>query len=228
MNVTVIPPPQTILERHTPLLRLIVVALQAGTAHVREYAEWKNEEIDRALAAALVRKGAKRYLLSRSQDVANEEDEQPIDYEAEYLSNLGLALSADSVHIRVLRSDNGNMPVPGQSKRRQQFYAQQGTLPFDVDAIATDAPIAGVVNLVLHWSTDRDYNLDKVYLGCPKAGGTTRASVEAHWDELVWRRQDFLAVGGDGTPPTGQAEADVTDLDIFLSDDESATGTGDE
>lgn len=215
-----VPEPQTVLEEYTPLLQLIVSALQSGTTHAQSYADWQDEKVDRALAAALVRKGAKRFLLANAQDVQNEEDEQPLEYEAEYLSNLGLAMNAGTVRIRVLRSDNGNMPVPGHSKRRQKFYAQQSLLPFDpADLEATDELAPSILNLVLHWTTDSEYHLDKVFLGCPKAGGLTRASVEAHWDELIWRRYDPALSG-----TTAQAQADVADLDIYL--DSEATGTG--
>ena len=109
------------------------------------------------------------------------------------------------------------MPVPGRSKRRQEYYAQQALLPFDLDGPTSDVPPTAPLNLVLHWNPDSEYNLETVYLGCPKKGGETRASVESHWDELIWRRHDLLT---DGT----QTEAEVTDLsEICLTSDEIET-----
>lgn len=205
------PTPQEVVEAHRPLLRLVVEALRRGTVHAQEYADWQDEKIDRALAPALVRKGAKRYLIEKEQDVENEED---FDYEAEYLSNLGLMLRASGIQIRVLRSAPGHqMPVPGHSLARQQYY-QQTLLDFDDPGVATAAPPV-LVKLVLHWSTDSDYHLDRVYLGCPRTGGETRDSVSAYWDWPIWRRHDIAV--------DGQAQAEVTDLDIFL--EEEATGT---
>jgi hypothetical protein len=172
-----------------------------------------DEDPDRALSPALVRKGAKRFLLAQGHD-AHDEDENEVEFEADYLPNLGLELRADGARIRVLRSDHGQMPVPGTSQRRQSFYAQQGEFEWDDDEEEIVAP---VINYVLHWSTDDEYNLEKVYLGCPKAGDTTRASVESYWDEPIWRRHSPLTA--DGT----QVEAEVTELDIYL--DSENTGT---
>lgn len=210
--MTLIPTPQQVVETHRSLLRLIVEAIRKGTLHAQDYADWMDEETDRALAPALVRKGARRYLIAKDQDVHNEEE---FDYEAEFLSNLGLAISASGVQIRVLRSAQGNLlPVPGHSIARQDFYEQYG-LPFDEAPAGSDDSVAAIVRLVLHWSTDGEYNLERVYLGCPKSGGLTRESVQAHWDWPIWRRHDVTV--------DGQIQAEVTDLDIYLEGE--ATGT---
>lgn len=204
------PTPDSVVENYRPLLRLAVEALRRGSLHTQEYADWMDERIDRALAPALVRKGAKRYLIEKNQDV------EDFDYEAEFLSNLGLMLRAPGVQLRILRSAPGNqLPVPGQSQARQQYYSQ-ALLDFDELSLNPNAPAPEIVKLVLHWSTDADYNLERVYLGCPKSGGETRDSVTAFWDWPIWRRHDVTI--------DGQAQAEVTDLDIYLDDE--ATGTG--
>jgi hypothetical protein len=209
--MTIIPTPQQIVASHRSLLRLAVEALRRGTVHALEYADWQDEPVDRALAPSLVRKGAKRYLVEKNQDVENEED---IVWDPEFLSNLGLALTAPGVQIRILRSAPGDMlPVPGHSQARQEYYTQMGL--FDGEEHAPGDVPPPVLRLVLHWGTDEDYNLDRVWLGCPKAGGETRESVKSHWDEPVWRKHSLL---GDG-----QAQAEVTDLDIYL--DGEATGS---
>jgi hypothetical protein len=106
------------------LLRRAVEALRRGTIHVQEYADWKDEAIDRALAPALVRKEAKRYLIELHDDVQNEED---LDWDPEFLSNLGLALSAPGVQIRILRSaPNDMLPVPGHSEARKVVLQAAG------------------------------------------------------------------------------------------------------
>ena len=220
MFQTSIQTPQEVLQKYRSLLAMLVKGLKHGTHHARWYADTMDETPDRVLSPALVRKGAKRFLIAGGQTAHNEEDEEPpTDYEAQFVPNLGLAVSADGVHIKILRSDRSEMPIPGRSERRQAFYAQQQILPFDAtEEIDGEAVAPAVVNLILHWSTDDDYNLDKVYLGCPKTGGLTRASVDAHWDELIWRRQHYEVTGGE------QVEADVNELDIYL-DSEKASGT---
>lgn len=199
-----IPSPQQVVQQHRSLLRRAVEALRLGTIHAQDYADWRDEEIDRALAPALVRKEAKRQLIAANHSV---EDDDETGFEPEFLANLGLCLTAPGVKIRLLRSTGDHqVPVPGQSQARQTYYTQPG-LPFGEADEALDEP-PEVLRLVLHWSTDEEYSLDRVYLACPKTGGETRATVQSHWDEPIWRRH-ALAVDG-------QVQAEVTDLDIHL------------
>jgi hypothetical protein len=214
-----IPEPEEIIERYLPLLKVLVAALRDGTRHAREYADWQKEQIDRVLGPSLVRKGAMRFLVNREVAVAEESAEGAegsIDYETEQLSNLGLAVATDGARFRILKSDQGRLPPPGPSTKRQQFWAQQGSL-FPISK-SDNGATTGVVNFVLHWNADREYGLSRVYLACPKAGGTSRASVESYWDEPIWPK-GMAAIGG-----TTQAEAEVDDLDIGL-DEEEETGT---
>jgi hypothetical protein len=221
MIATLIPTPSEILERHTPLLKRLIEALHSGTLHAQEYAAWKDEAIDGVLASAHVRKGARRLLTKKGDEVENEEevDTDNPEFETELLANLGLAINADGVQIRILKSGFGNsLPVPGQSPSRQRFYAQQQPLLFsdlnesNADSLEEKKP---TVNLVLHWSTNRAYELERVYLACPKAGHTTKASVEAYWDELIWRRKSIVLANAVPTV-SAQVEAEGIDLDIYL------------
>jgi hypothetical protein len=189
-----------------------VEALRRGTLHAQEYAAWQDEDPDRALSPALVRIEARRYLKDTDAEVHNEEDDM-IDFEAEYLSNLGLCIKLGEVQIRLLRSSQGDqLPVPGHSQARKDYY-NQPTL-FDVlDEVQDEvSPLRG--RFVLHWSTDSEYNLDKVHLALPRAGGETRASVLAYWDWPIWRRHSLLT--------DGQTQAEVADLDIYLDEDATA------
>lgn len=182
--------------------------------HAQEYSEWKDESIDRALAPALVRKGARRYLVAKNQDVHNEEEEE-FDCEIKFLSNLGLSVTALGVQIRILRSVQGDLlPVPGHSIARQGFYHQLGLFN-EMMAQAFPDPDALPVRLVPHWSTDAEYHLARVWLACPMSGDITRESVKAHWDWPIWRRH--------GMTSDGQIQAEVADLDIYLEGE--ATGS---
>ncbi len=208
---TLLPTPEQVLDTHRPLLALLVEALRRGTVHAQLYADWQDEEVDRALAPALVRKGARRFLVEHGQSATNEED---LDYDTEFLPNLGLAITAAGIQIRILRSaQNDMLPVPGHSEARQQYYTQLG-LVFDETDPSIDVHAPTVARLILHWSTGVDYQLERVYLACPKAGGETRDSVQAHWDEPIWRRHSVEL--------DGQIQAEVTDLDIYLEN----VGTG--
>ncbi len=209
--MTLLPNPESVVAAHRSLLRLTVEAIRRGTIHAQEYADWMDEQIDRALAPAHVRKGARRYLSAANQNVQNEEE---IDYETEFLSNLGLSMSAPGIQMRILRSaNNDQLPVPGHSHARQAFYQQSFDIAEDTLPATADQPI---IRLVLHWSTDAEYNLDRVYLGCPKTGALTRESTTSHWDWPIWRRH--------GLAIDGQVQAEVSELDIYL--DIPSTGTG--
>ena len=164
------------------------------------------EDVDRALAPALVRKEAKRHLIAANQSVEDEAS-----FEPEFLANLGLCLTAPGVKIRLLRSAmDHQVPVPGQSLARQMYYAQPGL--FD----GIDGAPPPVLKLVLHWSTDAEYGLERAYLACPKTGGETRATVASHWDEPIWRRHSLEI--------DGQVQAEVTDLDIHLDGEAMSSG----
>jgi hypothetical protein len=216
MSKTKVPQPEEILDRYTPTLKTLVAALLEGTKHARAYADWQDEPIDRTLSPAHVRKEAKRFL-NRPDGSIKATDEE-VEFEPEYLPNLGLSVAVERIRFRVLRSDNGSLPAPGPSKKRQQFYAQQGSLfPEDkTEAANKDLPRA---NLVLHWNTDDEYNLTRVSLAYPIGGRLKNSSVKAEWDEVIWRRGANLNAGT-------QAEAKADELDIHLDKPEEETGTG--
>ena len=193
---------------------MLVAGLLEGAKHARAYADWQDEPIDRTLSPAHVRKGAKRFLDRKDSSISATNEE--VEFEPEYLPNLGLSVAVERIRFRILRSDNGSLPAPGPSKKRQQFYAQQGSLFPVVKNEAKDLPRA---NLVLHWNTDDEYNLTRVSLACPTGGSVKSNSVKAEWDEVIWRRESNLNAGT-------QAEAKADELDIHLDKPEEETGTG--
>ena len=124
----------------------------------------------------------------------------------------------ERIRFRILKSDNGSLPAPGPSQKRQQFYAQQGTL-FPEDKNGDESKELPRANLVLHWVPDEEYNLSRVSLACPISGGITRASVRSEWDEVIWRRESNLRADT-------QAEATADELEIRLDKPDEETGTG--
>lgn len=219
--MTHLPTPRQIVEEYVPLLRTLVAALADGTRHARSYADWQDEPVDRTLAPALVRKQAKRYLISATEsDPGTQVSDEQVEFEPEFASNLGIAVAQGGVHIKLLKSDNGSLPVPGPSRKRRLFYSQQGEL-FPSLGDESDAECGPErANLVMHWIVDDEYNLVRVHLALPTAGGNTRASVESAWDEVIWRR------GASRTESVGQIEAELDELEITLDDAGEDTGTG--
>lgn len=227
MPQTQLPEPKEILRLYMPLLRTLVAALLQGARHARAYADWMDEPVDRTLAPALVRKEAKRFISRRTEsDSTTQVADEEVEFEPEYLPNLGIAVAVDGLRIKLLKSDNGSLPVPGPSQKRQQYYAQQWSLfsadtDSDADTTANDEsndPLRA--NLVMHWVPDDEYNLSRVYLACPTAGGLTRSSVQSEWDEVIWRRESLTS------RDASQAEADLDELDIRLDEPGAETGTG--
>ena len=131
--------------------------------------------IDASLFPNLVRYYAKQFLGTRHL-VADDEEDVPA-FDAIGLANNGLCVVHGRYALRIRKSDNGLIPVPGASFTLQQFYRQQ-PLPFNL--ASRPAQIVDTSLLVL-WQVDANHRLAGMDLSCPRSGGTTRASVEAHW-----------------------------------------------
>lgn len=212
MKTTNLPSFREVQREIDQLLKLIVDSLKDGTRHAREYADWQDESIDRNLAPCLVRHRAKKYLAARQQEV--KEEEEDVDFERESVPNNGLCLTTDGYQIRILKSDDGSLPPPGPSRVRQEFYGQAWLF----DSGIFDHEEEPRVGLVVHWTVDADFELEKVFVALPIAGEISRDSVRSHWDERIWTRTML--------PSTSAVSVESPDLDIHL--DEPATGTAHE
>ena len=162
--------PQEILESLTSLIPHLYHSLEAAIQAARSFFDERNEKPDPYLFPCLVRYHAKLLLRER---------EQAADYEFDDLANNGLYLVFGEYPIRVLKSDDGRLPVPGNSKAKQEFYNQQLSFTFMPGSVTL--PMSRM-NLVVLWDTDSLWNLERLTLVCPKAGGVTRESVETHWE----------------------------------------------
>jgi hypothetical protein len=178
------------LKALASLLPVVYSALEAATQSTREFFDREDRPIDSYLAPCLVRYYAKQHLDSVGQSV---------EYDREELSNNGLCLTYNNYLLRIWKSEDGELPVPGQSRPRQAFFQQ---LP-----IAINNP-EEQLNLAILWEVSSDYNLQRLLLSCPKAGDTTRASVEAYWTIPI----PHPALS---SPPQSQIDVnEVADLDI--------------
>jgi hypothetical protein len=166
-----IPAPEETLAQLTPLIIPLYRSLEASVQEARGFFDDREETVDSYLFPCLVRYHAKLLL---------EEAGQTADYELDDLANNGLYLRFGGYQIRILKSDNGKLPVPGTSRPKQEFYSQQ--LEFDFMPAETGEPTRSLLNLVVLWDVSGLRNLEKLTLVCPKAGSTTRDSVEQHWE----------------------------------------------
>ncbi len=197
-----VPEPKAVLEDLSRLVPVIYDALESSLHYTREYFSERNQKVDPYLAPGLVRYNAKLYLRATGQSAEDY-------FDLGTMANNGLLLTYGRYRIRILKSDDGDLPAPGPSKAKQAFYHQ---LPLIFSSGKDDDD---PINLVAVWDVTSDYRLREISLVCPKAGNTSRSSVEKHW---VWP----LAPAGllDSAPVTANSEGGVpADLPIeYLSE----------
>lgn len=199
-----------------PLFDKIVEAIQDGTLHVPEYATSQAEEIDYALAPNLVRHKAKLYLIAQGQETREEED--GLAFEIEEVSNNGLCAKVPEFRIRILKSsEDGDVPLPGESEARRNFYNQdQALLDF----------AKPVWNLIVHWTVDRQYSLTRLSVALPlkiTKNEMGRPVVVCAFDEPFWTRPPQAKVIPITEPPTPAPGS----LDIpGIAAEEEKTGEG--
>ena len=140
--------------------------------------------------------------------------------QCETLALNGIAFKRGSYYVRVLKADDGALPVPGRSERKQSFYCQAQLSLFSVEA---DEPaLDPEINLIVLWDvTHGSFNNLTLMLACPKAGDLTRDSVEAYWYRpLPHPTQDGV---------TQQAQQDNQSIDLDITNLPShGTGSDDD
>lgn len=218
MTVTLLREPNEVLEELRRELALIYEALEAGTQVSREFFEERGRGIDRVLAPHIVRSEAKHFLENRGQRVE--------ELEPETLANNGLLYHCGRFSLRILKAQDGVLPAPGPSERRQSFNGQQPTQQrlFGWAAASSEKEVQ-IINLIVGWDTDRNYELTDLYLAFPKAGSVTKDSVETYWMVEI----PLLSLsGGAEFPEKGSAEEEVEDLPISLKEsrESGADSTG--
>lgn len=158
----------------TQFLPVVWEALDsAATGAASFFAE--GVPIDACLFPNLVRYYAKRFFASRHVDAKDEDT--PSDFQSIGLANNGLCVVCGRYAIRIRKSDDGLVPVPGPSMTLQQFY-RQIPLPFNM---ANKPPQVVDTSLLLLWHVDELHRLDGLELSCPRDGGDSRSSVEIYW-----------------------------------------------
>lgn len=171
-----VPSPEEVQQNLELILPIIHTALEHGTLKAREFFEHedKDKNVDRYLAPNLVRWWAKKYLHGAGLQVTEEQAE----FDLQQLPNNGLCLSFGRYRIRILKSDDGELPVPGNSVRRQNFYHQISIVYVTEEGALVQED---VTNLIILWDISRPYNLSGLSLAYPKSGKDTKASVQVHW-----------------------------------------------
>lgn len=205
MQLEQVPPPERVTIELLPLLRILYAALETGILRTVEYFDREEAPIDPSLAPNLVRYHAKRYLDAQESPLIDE-----VSFERQELSNNGLLVKFGAHQIRILKSDNGRVPVPGASQAKRDYYQQP--LPL----IAMDDPSTELppLKLLALWdAAPASYTFLGLSLVLPMAGGEDRSSVQCHWEKAI----DETMIAAAAMSASKVNELPVDDLPIALN-----------
>jgi hypothetical protein len=160
MTFTSIPDPQETLAAISRLHPEIYRAIDHGALKAKEYFEAEGLEKEQSIFSGLVRLHARAYLRNIGIETM----------QVERLNLCGLSLRIPSYAIKMWKTQDGKLPVPGTSTPKQEFYQQ----PLFSDGAQIDE-----LNLAVLWNLDSLDHLSAVWLVCPKDGD--ERSAEVHW-----------------------------------------------
>ena len=186
-------PPDQALGKIAPLTAALYEMFPLGARQALLYFQTRGLEINRPLIVCMIRYEVKQLLLSADFEV--EDDDLYGVLSVEHLANNGLACAYNGISVKILKSDDGRLPVPGQSKRLQAYYAQAQQLEFRGEGFEERTTID--LNVVVLWRFDPSYNVIELRLAAPKSGNYTRASVQEYWNVAI----EHPAVGHRFEPP---------------------------
>jgi hypothetical protein len=132
-----------------------------------------------------------------------------VGFRFERLANNGMALEYKGYKIRVWKADEGEIPAPGSSAARQEFYQQ--TLLF------SDSP---VMKLAILWESFDDGRVALI-LAAPRFDGLPYQAGQAHW-EIPVVHPGQQRVGDSVIEEAEVALDDFSDIDF-----NEKTGSGD-
>lgn len=169
-----VPASEHVLGELRQELLLVYRAMEVATQAVREFFEVKERDVDRMFAPDLVRHEVKCFLEASGHHVE--------ELESESLPNNGLLYHAGRYSFRILKVSDGVLPAPGSSEKRQAFFGQQPTQQrLEGWNTASNEEMPELLNLIVGWDVDNQYELVELYLAFPKSGSATKESVETHW-----------------------------------------------
>lgn len=181
--------PDQVVDDLGPLVPHMYRAIEAGVQEALLFHEGNGTSLDPYLFPSIVRWRTRLTLLAANVEVAEEQVEVDSG-----LPNNGILMTAGPYTIRLLKADHGEVPAPGVSRPRQDFWAQPlfGQQPF--------------VNLVVIWDYDAANRSVDLTVACPRSSDVY-GNVELHFSRRLLH--PIL------TAPVLSAEID-DDLDIRI------------
>ena len=145
------------------------------------YFKNRNLPVNRTLASDMMRYEVKMSLGQFGIYVALEgENDDAHDPVMSPLALNGLEGTYGGYAFKILKSDTGELPIPGYSGRKQRYYGQQLRLVPDEGQSEKIHP-----NVIYLWDCDHEWQQFSLRLVAPKHGGITRASVDHYWNVPV-------------------------------------------
>lgn len=200
-----IPEAERVMDDLSGLFPVVNTALEQGTFQAKEYFKNLNKAIDKFLAPGIVRYHTKMILQRDGREVF----EEYVKFQIDQIPNNGLCFQYNQYWIRILKSPNGELPSPGQSKTKQAFYSQKQNL---FEFSSSEKVKKGNINLLLTWETDSNYELRNLTLAYPKSVNTITESVEIHWRCEIPKSK----LHATPMPRVETEELEVRDLDFVI------------
>jgi hypothetical protein len=150
--------------------------MEKAIPQAKEFFVNEDKPVNVYLFNDLVRYYAKELLQGSGFNVEDDVEEAN-EYEFKSLCNNGLFGKSNGHFFRILKADNGSVPMPASGKRRE-FYTQPPQLPLPFDVLNRVCH-----NILILWELDNQYNFLRLRLACPKAVGKTRESLEVYFNE---------------------------------------------
>ena len=188
-----------------PLLPILRQLLDDAAGKARRYPQENLKRRDLCFMSHLVRLHVKSELVG-------------LGFDCQDIPNTGLFSIYGKYPVKIFKADEGELPVPGQSRKTQDYYGQEHS--FQLFPQETQQQIDGP-NLIYLWDVNDDYFVDSLKLICPKAGGGTRGSVSIHWEDILSPKQWAREQGErdlNGIQVLEQKETDASTEDQLVDD----------
>ena len=182
-----------VLADINPIVPSVYSALERAIADSTTFFP-QGEAVDPFLFPNLVRYYAHKYLEGAPKEIDG--------FLVERLSNNGLFFTFGAYHLRVWKADEGQLPAPGNSDRRLEFFEQPELFPG-----------MRLMKLAIIWDTTNKGSLRNLMLVCPKGDGNPSSETgQAHWQIEIPHPATTVKV-------VATADADAEDLELETPND---------
>jgi hypothetical protein len=192
MTLPSVPDPEAARAKILPIVPLLYEAFEAAITRTRESFETWGLPHDPHLFPHLVRFFVRHWLGTHGKTVEDDEmnSVEVAALALEPVANSGLRFAYEDWNVRIFKAarvwnEEGDqvleLPPPGKSFAKQQFYRQQLGFRFDADKQENKF---FTLNVVILWDIAPPWSL-RLYLACPKNAGSARNSVQMYWPTLL-------------------------------------------